>query len=235
MTIEWRLIGCALVLAFAACAGKDSSKAPVAEAHGCDGDLDCDPSEVCIFGLCSSSCTKIADCKNGATCLDTGRGSACVRLQDNACVTTANCPARTRCVAGRCLTDCEAGSGTQCLAGQTCVDGTCMLGVGLPTGDASVDGSTMSSAGAGPAGQTVSGSGGATAPAVCASGSVRCDENWVVRCKEAGETEAEETCAFACQEGACTGVCTPKTLRCDGQQRQRCNDAGDWEAMETCG
>src|SRR4051795_13461587 len=103
---------CGLVMLMG-CKSEPMQRSDPASTHGCSADLDCEPDQLCVFGLCNATCATIADCKNGASCLDTGRGFACLRLQDNACVTTSNCPARTRCVAGRCLTDCESGSGTQ--------------------------------------------------------------------------------------------------------------------------
>ncbi|HKP57497.1 MAG TPA: hypothetical protein VJV78_12285, partial [Polyangiales bacterium] len=103
--------------------------------------------------------------------------------------------------------------------------------------DAGAGGGAAGAAGSGSrgAGQSVQSiSAGNTSSSQCAVGSVRCDGNWVVRCEEGGQTTAEETCAFACHEGACSGSCIPKTLRCSGQERQRCDDAGEWQTLETC-
>lgn len=229
MTNGSRLLAVAIAL-LGACSGDDSNDQKAVEARGCSIDRDCQPSQLCIFGLCSDSCISSEDCRNGGICLDSGRGTACARLQDNACVTTANCPARMRCVGGRCLTDCEAGSGTECLDGEVCLKNVCVPG--LP--DASIDASDQAEVdSAGGSNQTAERPNADAGP-LCAPGGVRCDQNTVVRCEEAGRTRLEETCPFVCEDGACTGSCTPKTLRCDAQDRERCNESGDWETIEKC-
>lgn len=185
-----------LLFAVAACGVNSSQEPSDSTVHGCSVDGDCDPNQLCVFGLCNVSCSSAGDCKNGGACLDTGRGSACLRLQDNACVSTSNCPARTSCVAGRCLTDCE-NDGGQCLSG-------------------------------------ASGAGAAAQARACAPGSVSCDGLSVVSCGSDARTTVEDTCVFACSEGACVGSCTPDTWRCAGQERQRCDAMGEWHTVETC-
>jgi hypothetical protein len=223
----------------------------------CVADGDCDSDQLCLFRLCSKACASDANCADGSRCFDSGRGAACVRLQDNACIVSADCPARTQCMFGRCMSACEAGNGTQCPAGQTCIDGLCvgslsagasavdMLGAAggqafLGSGSGGTPAMTSPAIPAADGGAAMQGAAGSSTPAgsgamqSCATGSAHCEGADVVVCDAGGASHVEMHCPFLCVNGACSGGCAPGARRCQGQERQVCSATGTFTRLEAC-
>lgn len=223
----------------AACNDEKPIASAMAPVRACAVDTECLAQELCIFRLCSAVCFADTNCMPGAACLETGRGAACVRLQDNACLADTDCPEGTLCELGRCLARCADAPGAECLSGRTCVDGVCQEptaagaagAAGAAAGDAgSNDAIAVADAGAASGSTADSGS----EVLDCTPGSVRCDEHVVTRCDDTGQEVPEQNCPFACKDGACTGECTPKEMRCEDSVRQECGADGEWQELETC-
>jgi hypothetical protein len=84
----------------------------------------CIGDEICIFRTCSPPCLEDEDCVNGARCLRTSQGTACVTTTAARCGSE-TCPAGTICFDGSCRNECA--DGGACLGGQSCTpDAVCV-------------------------------------------------------------------------------------------------------------
>lgn len=248
-----RRSGCALLILAACTSSKPSDSKASSAALRCSGDQSCEDTQLCIFGVCNDTCASSSDCKNLGGCLDTGRGMACLRLEDNACVQDADCPAHAHCIRGRCLSECEGRDDAPCLIGAPCSVGACSA--------ASVDSSSAGETAAGS-----SGNGGANArptPMLAGAGgggslgclgqTVRCAGLERQRCDDMGVWHAVETCSKTCTPAACTepsssssagssgsdsgSECPAGATRCDPDAAanvQTCSMARTWQASAAC-
>lgn len=91
----------------------------------CLHNSDCEEPNICVFRTCAPRCLGDVDCEEGARCLHSELGTACVRPDQATCTTPSDCPEGTVCSSGMCRTDCSADSGI-CLTGQVCTSsGVC--------------------------------------------------------------------------------------------------------------
>src|SRR5690606_20143184 len=82
----------------------------IVDGEGCLLNSDCTQSaHVCLFKTCSPPCEEDKDCSEGARCLETEVGTACVRAVDASCegAETNECPDGTTCANGSCRVACE--------------------------------------------------------------------------------------------------------------------------------
>jgi hypothetical protein len=89
--------GVVVVVAFTLGAWVGCSKRPgdseaLPTLRGCFDDDQCEAEEKCVFRLCSPGCDADRRCDGDAQCVETGRGLACIRVQDNACLNNSDCP-----------------------------------------------------------------------------------------------------------------------------------------------
>jgi hypothetical protein len=196
---------------------------------GCVLNTDCaDSAQVCLFQTCSPPCEGDRDCDDGARCLVTEAGSACVVSTSAGCSETVECPLGSVCSGGACRNDCSGG----CLADQQCgADGACH-------GSSAHDPSPSSGGSGGATGAPgMGGDGGAagssTPEPVCEPGKKRCAELVIETCI-ADEWTPTGDCPFACIDGACSGECAPQTKGCEGLVPRTCGDDAKWQAGAAC-
>ena len=195
----------------AACSEEPALVEPVNSQRGCITDEQCEDGELCVFRLCSPGCE--SGCASGRACFDLGRGSACLRPDDNACVDDSDCPKQTACMRGRCSSpECRGDASDAC-------PGECDMG--LCHGGLAEDGGTSKPSDAG-------------TPETCKPGATRCNDNVVMRCDSGGRFRDEQTCAYQCKNGACVGSCRAGEQRCQDRTRQSCDDKGNWIDIEVC-
>lgn len=234
INMHWAAVA-ALLLGICNCSVYDDKNIMVEGISSeCFKDANCEKGEFCVFQRCSVVCEPGQDCANGAICLQIGRGGACTRIQDNACVTDAECPEAMKCIDRRCLNKCDGADGALCWSGSTCVDGVCRVNGSYPgltdAGGATYDANKTD----GPLVDSETTPAGNKAEQTCPPNSAQCRGDKLVNCDAHGNSQPEQTCAFVCSRGKCTGVCKPAARRCDGQVLQNCDGAGEWKALETC-
>jgi hypothetical protein len=100
--------------------------------------------EVCIFRTCSPPCLEDEDCANGARCLRTARGTACVTLSAARCGGENSCPEGSACIDGACRNECA--DGGACLGDQICTPRAVCVGTD-PAHDPAADGGVTADAG----------------------------------------------------------------------------------------
>ncbi|HKU44913.1 MAG TPA: hypothetical protein VJR89_42430 [Polyangiales bacterium] len=203
--VVWVACGLALGCSLGCHEDDPSSIAPVTTQRGCYDDDQCESGELCVFRLCVPTC-EAGSCPRGSACFDVGRGSACLRAEDNACVDERDCPVDADCKRGRCVSECQPDAGRDC--------GECSFGLcHTPAPDA---------------GTSDAGS------ATCKAGASECRGNVVVRCDSSGRMREEQSCPFQCKNGACSGSCRSGEQRCSDRTRQSCDANGTWRDVETC-
>jgi len=217
---------------------------------GCLLNSDCaDKTQVCVFQICSPPCAADRDCDDGARCLVTDSGQACVVSSTASCRTAADCPSGSVCSGGACRNACGAG----CLDDQECgADGVChgtdnhdpastSGGSGGTAGAAGMGGSAGNGGTAGSA--TLAGAAGAAPEAgasgagpgqpLCVPGHKRCADLVIQTCID-DAWSATGDCPYACVGGECTGECVPKSTDCKNLVPRTCSDAATWVEGQAC-
>ncbi|MEO8903497.1 MAG: hypothetical protein ABI488_14840 [Polyangiaceae bacterium] len=202
----------------------------------CLHNSDCADDRVCLFQHCSFPCAEDRDCQNGARCLNTDVGQACI-VANAACA--GGCPSGSVCSTGTCRNSCK--TVQQCLADQDCVTGICRGNdsahetPGTMTGEAGAGGASGAAAapGAGGAPESMPDAG---TPLCTTEAELRCDgagEATRSVCTQ-GQWVAADPCAHgqlcdnsspaaACKDAmpACVGM-KPGAKLCDGVTRITC-------------
>ena len=176
-------------------------------------------------------------CADGARCLQTQGGTACVANAVASCDASRPCPGGFSCIGGVCRDAC--GSPGQCLGDQTCAGGACLgtsarhdrspdaggadAGLGEPP-DAS---EPVEAAADGP---------GEAAPAPCVLDARQCNGLQPQRCAANGWVNDGAACTFACGATGCQGVCATNDHQCspDGLGVETCGADGQWGPPQPC-